>query len=192
MSDTSCAQSELTIACIQMEPIVGAKQANVVKSLEWIGQAALNGARLIVLPELANSGYVVRDRAEAFELAEEVPTGETSTAWVDAARHHDVYIVAGIAERAGTTLYNSAILLGPPAHTNSMFIACADRVGSELEQLFQGQSVIVSCTEWLLRAPRAATAKKSSTGGSIWRTLDASATGTSSIKFCGLAAPTSM
>src|SRR5881392_1417533 len=116
MSDTSCAQSELTIACIQMEPIVGAKQANVVKSLEWIGQAALNGARLIVLPELASSGYVFRDRAEAFELAEEVPTGETSAAWVDAARHHDVYIVAGIAERAGTTLYNSAILLGPSGY----------------------------------------------------------------------------
>src|SRR5439155_9737590 len=73
MSDTSGAQSEITIACIQMEPIVGAKQANVVKSLDWIGQAALNGARLIVLPELANSGYVFRDRAEAFELAEEVP-----------------------------------------------------------------------------------------------------------------------
>ena len=241
MSDTSCAQSELTIACIQMEPIVGAKQANVVKSLEWIGQAALNGARLIVLPELANSGYVFRDRAEAFELAEEVPTGETSTAWVDAARHHDVYIVAGIAERAGTTLYNSAILLGPSgyigtfrkmhlwaaenlffepgdlgfpvfktpigrlgiaicydgwfpetfrlqalqgadvvcvptnwvpipgqepgqpamanilhqaaAHTNSMFIACADRVGSEREQLFEGQSVIVSCTGCFVAGP---------------------------------------
>ena len=72
--------------------------------------------RASLLPELANSGYVFRDRAEAFELAEEVPTGETSAAWVDAARHHDVYIVAGIAERAGTTLYNSAILLGPSGY----------------------------------------------------------------------------
>src|SRR2546421_7788690 len=113
MSDTSGAQSELTITCIQMEPIVGAKPANVVKSLEWIGQAALNGARLIVLPELANSGYVFRGGAEAFELAEEGPTCATRAAWDDAARDHDVYIVAGIAERAGTTLYNSATLRGP-------------------------------------------------------------------------------
>ncbi|RZN34469.1 hypothetical protein CWO90_06565 [Bradyrhizobium sp. Leo121] len=45
MSDISGAQSELTIACIQMEPIVGAKQANVAKSLEWSGQAALNSVR---------------------------------------------------------------------------------------------------------------------------------------------------
>ena len=92
------AQSEVTIACIQMEPIVGAKQANVAKSLERIGEAAHNGARLIVLPELANSGYVFQDRAEAFALAEEAPAGDTTAAWIDAARRHDVYIVAGIAE----------------------------------------------------------------------------------------------
>src|ERR1700740_3378570 len=241
MSDTTGAQSEITIACVQMEPIVGAKQANVAKSLEWIGQAALNGARLIVLPELANSGYVFRDRAEAFALAEEVPTGETTAAWIDAARRHDVYIVAGIAERAGTTLYNSAVLLGPSsyigtfrkmhlwaaenlffepgnlgfpvfhtpigrigvaicydgwfpetfrlcalqgadivcvptnwvpipgqaegreameniramaaAHSNSIFIACADRVGVERGQPFEGQSLIVSYTGWPVVGP---------------------------------------
>jgi N-carbamoylputrescine amidase len=241
MSDTSGVQSEITIACIQMEPIVGAKQANVANSLEWIGQAALNGARLIVLPELANSGYVFRNRAEAFALAEEVPTGETTAAWIDAAHRHDVYIVAGIAERAGATLYNSAVVLGPSgyigtfrkmhlwsaenlffepgdlgfpvfktpigrigvaicydgwfpetfrlqalqgadivcvptnwvpipgqepgrsamanilhqaaAHTNSMFIACADRVGTERKQLFEGQSVIVSCAGWFVAGP---------------------------------------
>lgn len=93
-----CAQSEITITCIQMEPIIGAKQANVAKSIEWIEEAALNGARLIVLPELASSGYVFRDRAEAFALSEEVPTGETTAAWIDAGRSHDAYIVAGIAE----------------------------------------------------------------------------------------------
>jgi len=67
MSDTSGSQSEITIACIQMEPIVGAKQANVAKSLEWIGQAALNGARLIVLPAgavaIAATGDVASARA---------------------------------------------------------------------------------------------------------------------------------
>src|SRR6202007_3039583 len=36
---------------------------------------------------------------------------------------------------------------------NSMFIACADRVGTEREQLFEGQSVIVSCTGWFAAGP---------------------------------------
>jgi N-carbamoylputrescine amidase len=237
----SGAQSEITIACVQMEPLVGAKQANVAKSLQRIEQAAAEGARLIVLPELANSGYVFRDRDEAFALAEEVPAGETTAAWIDAARRHSVYIVAGIAERAGSALYNSAVVVGPSghigtfrkvhlwaaenlffepgdlgfpvfktpigrigvaicydgwfpetfrlqalqgadvvcvptnwvpipgqeagspamanilhqaaAHSNSLFIACADRVGTERGQPFEGQSVIVNCTGWLVAGP---------------------------------------
>ena len=64
-----------------MEPVVGHKQANVEKSLGLIGEAASNGARLIVLPELANSGYVFESREEAFALSEVVPEGETTKAW---------------------------------------------------------------------------------------------------------------
>ena len=82
------AESEITIACIQMEPIVGAKQANLANSLKRIDEAAREGARLIVLPELANSGYVFRDREEAFALAEEVPGGETTAIWIDSAQRH--------------------------------------------------------------------------------------------------------
>src|SRR5262249_58311878 len=95
----SGAQSEITIACIQMEPIVGAKQANLASSLKRIEQAAGEGARLIVLPELANSGYVFRDRDEAFALAEEVPAGGTPAALVAGARRPHVSIVSRIAQR---------------------------------------------------------------------------------------------
>src|SRR5512145_890739 len=61
-------ESAVTIACIQMEPIVAEKAKNVAKSLEMIEQAADHGARLIVLPELCNSGYVFNTRSEAFEF----------------------------------------------------------------------------------------------------------------------------
>src|ERR1700730_10711035 len=115
----SGAQSEITIACIQMEPVVGAKQANLANSLKRIEQAAAEGARLIVLPELANSGYVFRDRDEAFALAEEVPAGETTAAWIEAARRHNIYIVAGIAERSGGALYNSAVVIGPSGYVGT-------------------------------------------------------------------------
>jgi predicted amidohydrolase len=81
--------------------------------LDKIAEAAGKGARLIVLPELCNSGYVFASRHEAFALAEPVPNGPTSEAWLEAARRHGAVIVAGICERAGDALYNSAAIVGP-------------------------------------------------------------------------------
>jgi predicted amidohydrolase len=45
------------------------------------------------------------------------------------------------------------ILAMAAAHSNSMFIACADRVGIERDQPFEGQSVIVSYTGWPIAGP---------------------------------------
>jgi len=39
------------------------------------------------------------------------------------------------------------------AHSNSLFIACADRIGTERGQPFEGQSVIVGCTGWPVAGP---------------------------------------
>jgi N-carbamoylputrescine amidase len=51
--------------------------------LDKIVDAADKGARLIVLPELCNSGYVFASRHEAFTLAAPVPNGPTSEVWLD-------------------------------------------------------------------------------------------------------------
>lgn len=101
------------VACVQMEPHIGEKSTNVATSLRHIEDAARNGAALVVLPELANTGYVFANRDEAFSLAEELPGGKTVAIWADAARRLDIHIVAGIAERDGQRLYNSAVLIGP-------------------------------------------------------------------------------
>ncbi|QET04469.1 MULTISPECIES: nitrilase family protein [Cupriavidus] len=106
----------ITVASIQMAPHVGSKEENVARSLALIGEAAAHGATLVVLPELANSGYVFSSRAEAFALAEPVPDGPTTQAWIDAARRHGIHIAAGIAEREGGRLYNSAVLVSPEGH----------------------------------------------------------------------------
>ena len=92
---------------------VGARRDNVACSIRHIESAAKNGASLVVLPELANSGYVFADRDEAFSLAEELPNGATAQLFTEAARRLGIHIVAGIAERAGERLYNSAIFTGP-------------------------------------------------------------------------------
>ncbi|MEO1493556.1 MAG: nitrilase family protein [Pseudomonadota bacterium] len=238
-------ESEVRIACIQMEPVVGEKDRNVSRSLEFITTAADNGAQLIVLPELANSGYVFETREEAFELAEEIPDGPTCAAWVEIAAERDVHLVAGISERDGNALYNSAVVIGPDgyigtfrkvhlwnaenlffepgnlgfpvfhtpigrigtficydgwfpesyrmcalqgadivciptnwvpipgqdkdreamanilvmgaAHSNSLFVAAADRVGTERGQPFLGESLIVSYTGWPMGGPASST-----------------------------------
>ncbi len=107
------------IACIQMEPIVGEKERNVRRTLDLVENAAAQGARLIVLPELCNSGYVFESREEAFALAEEVPNGPTCRAWTEIARTHGLHLVAGITERDGPALYNAAVVIGPSGHVGT-------------------------------------------------------------------------
>lgn len=113
---TNPPESLIRVACLQMEPRIGARDANIADSVERIDAAAALGARLMVLPELCSSGYVFENREEAFSLAEEVPLGPTCQAWAAAARRHGAYIVAGMAERSSQRLYNTAVLFGPEGH----------------------------------------------------------------------------
>lgn len=106
-------EAVVTVACVQMGPVVGEKAQNVRKTLDLVEEAAGNGARLVVLPELCNSGYVFESREEAFALAEEIPGGPTCQAWTEVARKHGLHLVAGIAEREGAVLYNAAVVVGP-------------------------------------------------------------------------------
>lgn len=105
--------SHLTVASVQMEPRIGYKTENVAHGIALIERAAAGGANLVVLPELSNTGYVFADRAEALSVAESIPNGPTTKAWIDVAVSCNVYLVAGIAEREGDRLYNSAVVIGP-------------------------------------------------------------------------------
>ena len=78
------AESEVRIACLQMEPKIGDKDANLARSLELIEKAAAAGANLVVLPELCNTGYVFETREEAFGLAEEVSLRVGGLLWPEA------------------------------------------------------------------------------------------------------------
>ncbi|MEJ5865197.1 nitrilase family protein [Pseudomonas farsensis] len=115
MHDPIPAVSPVRIAVIQYDPQVGLEQCqnNLCKSLALVRQAAGEGANLIVLPELANTGYTFESRAEAYAHAETLDGGRSLKAWEELARELQVYLVAGFAERDGLKLYDSAVLLGP-------------------------------------------------------------------------------
>lgn len=241
----STPEAPVTLAVLQMEPVFGETSSNVARSLALIEEAAGKGAQVIVLPELCNTGYMFQSRAEAAALAEPVPAGPSSRAWIEIAARLNLHIVAGITEADTGRLYNSAVIIGPEgylatyrklhlwgdealyftpgdlgipvidtplgrlschicydcwfpevwrlqamqgaelicvptnwvpipgqdpnreamaniivmgaAHSNSLFVAAADRVGTERGQPFIGQSLIVSQTGWPVAGPASAT-----------------------------------
>ncbi|TGD98910.1 nitrilase family protein [Methylobacterium nonmethylotrophicum] len=235
------ARPPLRVSCIQFEPEFGAVAKNLARASDLVRAAAREGSRLVVLPELASTGYVFETPEEAAALAEPVPDGPTTRAWGDLAAELGIHIVAGIAEQAGDALYNAALITGPDgfigtyrkahlwyrenlffrkgdlgfpvfdtalgrigiaicydgwfpetfrrlalagaeivciptnwvpmpdqpageaamantlhraaAHSNGIFIACADRVGVERGQPFEGQSLIIGPKGWTLAGP---------------------------------------
>jgi predicted amidohydrolase len=104
------------VASVQMESLMGDKAANLARSIDLVEQAAARGAKLVVLPELANTGYMFDSREEALALSEPVPAGDSAQAWIALAQRLGIYLVAGIAEREGELLYNAALIAGPEGY----------------------------------------------------------------------------
>ncbi len=70
-------------------------------------------ADLIVLPELAFTGYYFAGRSEARQLAEDPGASTIVESLVALCRARSLHLVTGFAERARDRVFNSALLLGP-------------------------------------------------------------------------------
>jgi len=102
----------LKVAAVQMEPRLLDKERNLARCLEFARTAAAEGARLIVLPECALTGYVFHSLEEALPVCEAVP-GPSTERIAGLCRDLDVHIVVGLLETDGDKHYNTAVLLGP-------------------------------------------------------------------------------
>jgi predicted amidohydrolase len=87
----------------------GRPDANLNRAVDAIRRAAVQECRLVVLPECLNLGWT---DPSASTLAEPIP-GPHADRLIRTAREHRVYVAAGLVERAGDRLYNSAILIDP-------------------------------------------------------------------------------
>lgn len=96
-------------AVIQTEPVFGAVEANLGQALGLI-PADLD---LAVLPELCTTGYQFQSRDELRALAETIPDGPSCRRLREQAAATGTTLVAGLAERDGDRLYNSAVLVRP-------------------------------------------------------------------------------
>lgn len=99
------------VACCQLAPKIGDLAYNRKLSERAIRSAAYQGAQVVVLPELVQSGYLFADHSEALSLAETVE-GPTLLLWTALARELNIVVVGGFCERlAGDELANSAAMI---------------------------------------------------------------------------------
>jgi predicted amidohydrolase len=232
------------VAAVQFEPVVGESGRNLAAIDRLVRTAKADGADIVVLPELAVSGYNFLDAEEVRVLSGGVPGGPGADVLCQLAAELSIHIVSGIAECDGDRFYNSAMICGPQgfigkyrklhlwnnehryfdkgniglpvfdlpfgrvgiaicydgwfpetfralalagaelvcvptnwvpmagadsdaepmanilhkaaAHTNGVFIACADRTGTERGQRFIGSSLIVGPDGWPVSGPASA------------------------------------
>jgi predicted amidohydrolase len=104
--------TDAVVACCQLALRVGDIEFNRAACRDAIAAAADQGADIVVVPELANSGYVFSDADEARRCAETVD-GETVAEWTALARDRGLVLVGGLCEldAAAGVLRNSAVII---------------------------------------------------------------------------------
>ena len=100
------------VAAVQTEPKLLEKDNNLARCLELIQVSARQGARLIVFPECALTGYAFSSLEEAMPLCEPVP-GPSTERIIAVCQQLNVYVVIGLLEVEIDEGYNTAVLLGP-------------------------------------------------------------------------------
>ena len=99
------------IAAVQLAPVVGELDRNTAQVTAALRDALAQGADVVVVPELATSGYVFESADEARSVAIR-PDDARFAEWARllATRAGSVLVV-GFAEDAGEVLYNSAAVV---------------------------------------------------------------------------------
>lgn len=96
----------MKLAALQMQAVAGDQAANLARTERAARDAAVGGADMLVVPELALPGYGAG--AAMADLAEPA-AGALVARLDDLARVTGVAIVAGFAERDGADVFNSAV-----------------------------------------------------------------------------------
>lgn len=116
------------VAVIQAAPVIMDKDATVSKALSLMEEAAGKGAKIVLFPEAfipayprgLSFGTVIgsrdprgrKDFFRYFDNSVAVP-GETTEILGRAARKHGIYLVMGVIEKEGGTLYCTILYFGP-------------------------------------------------------------------------------
>jgi len=103
-----------TVAAVEFNPEIFEFDRNLERACAVVDEAASHGARLIVMPEAALSGYIYKDLEQFLPYMDTVP-GRGTTAISEVTARHGCYVAIGIAEidQATGLTYNTGALIGP-------------------------------------------------------------------------------
>jgi len=102
----------MLVAGVQMDITLGAVEQNLSRIAERLSEAAGQGAKLIVFPECAATGYCFESAAEAREVAQTIP-GPITEQLSSLCRTRAAHTIFGMVELDQDRLFNAAVLVGP-------------------------------------------------------------------------------
>ena len=100
----------MKVGYYQFRPLFGKVRQNLKKVINALQDVK---ADLIVLPELAFTGYHFQSRNELKTLAEDPEKSSTVEALVELCQQNNIHLVTGFAEKNKDKIFNSALLIGP-------------------------------------------------------------------------------
>ncbi len=100
----------MKVGFYQFRPLFGKPEQNCKKIISTLENAE---ADLIVLPELALSGYYFKDKDESLKYAEDPESSKIIDEIANLARQKNMHLVLGFAEKQGRQCFNSSALIGP-------------------------------------------------------------------------------
>ena len=113
ISNNSFSQMNKTtvkLALIQMTVEGGEPINNIARAKRMIKEATQNNAQIVLLPEAMDLGWT---HPSALTKAYPVPGGKTYESLAQSAVDNGVYVCAGIIEKDGDKVYNSAVIISP-------------------------------------------------------------------------------
>ncbi|MEO8664392.1 MAG: nitrilase-related carbon-nitrogen hydrolase [Ignavibacteria bacterium] len=95
---------------LQFKPEFGKPEDNIARINKLLSGEKFD---LLVLPELANSGYLFTVKGELGKFSEEIGDGRFCNSLKKICSDKGSFIVSGICERDGNNFYNSSVLVCP-------------------------------------------------------------------------------
>lgn len=102
--------SKIYVGILQFEPFLLKKEKNIEKIISFIEKESPD---LIVMPELAISGYFFKTRKEIERVSEEIPEGKFFKIFQEISRKRKTAYVIGFPEKSRGNFYNSALYITP-------------------------------------------------------------------------------
>ena len=115
-------ESDVKVAVIHFQPHFQQVSSNVDRMLQLAEEAGLNGAKIVIFPEMATSGYSYFNREQIRQVAEMIP-GRTTEFFSDMAKRYAMYIVLGLPEYVSSSnlFYNTAVLINPNGEIGGIY-----------------------------------------------------------------------